>query len=299
MGREISGLSGIYFWSKLCSECGEQRWEALHSPRTVWYHLLYIHPMCGLVLSGSRLGQGRLAMTTAHLFFPSFVLCLFLFLGTGKQFNSVLSLLSVLGDISSSWLSEAARRMTQCSRNLIPKVVFHCRVLSSWLFPGKMIFTVLAECVFLPVVWHCYCFTVTAVGQTAWTVSDLRVATVQFVLLKKDPFWLTKLWCKACSNRLTGLRYTLPFSHNTPASAFPSVLKVVYWVDSTGMPNLISLTLSFCSCLLFSSPCIYKLAVTASCLMLFLRDQTCDAPLFPSTKGLFAYPGLCSWMLLE
>lgn len=28
--REISGISGIYFWSKLCVELSEQRWEKLH-----------------------------------------------------------------------------------------------------------------------------------------------------------------------------------------------------------------------------------------------------------------------------
>ena len=30
--REISGISGIYFWSKLCAELSEHRWQKLHCP---------------------------------------------------------------------------------------------------------------------------------------------------------------------------------------------------------------------------------------------------------------------------
>lgn len=81
-------------------------------PQMPGYHLLPIHPISGLVLPGSRVGQSGLAMTAAHWFFPSFIPCLFLFLGTGKQFSSVLPLLfivvTVLRHISPSWLSEAA-----------------------------------------------------------------------------------------------------------------------------------------------------------------------------------------------
>lgn len=190
-GREIWGISGIYFWSKLCTELGEQRWEVLRCLRTVrsqsgvsmmlvraehrarhlgcpsfvrsprgdvllalptpllhegkgcsghpqvvftmaecgitqlrcpqmpGYHLLPIHPICGLVLPGSRSGQGSLSMTAAHLFFPSFILCLFLF-------------------------------------------GLHC-------FSRMSFLTCCLQCQYL---------TITAVSQTLWTVGDLGVTMV-------------------------------------------------------------------------------------------------------------------------
>lgn len=72
-GKGCSGHPQVVF---TMAGCGITQ---LRCPQMPGYHLLPIHPICGLVLPGSRSGQGSLSMTAAHLFFPSFILCLFLF----------------------------------------------------------------------------------------------------------------------------------------------------------------------------------------------------------------------------